>query len=78
MRCFLLLLSLMVLSGLFAADCKAAERSFEECQALALAHGVAPRYASSRKIDGKYLRYKAAGTALHPQGLMARCMSGRN
>jgi hypothetical protein len=78
MRFVLLSLLALSLSGLFTTRSEAAERSFEECRDLAITHGVAPRYATSGKIERQYLRYKAAGTALHPRGLMARCMSGRS
>jgi hypothetical protein len=78
MRYVLLALLLFWLSGLRAADARAAGRSFEECRDLAIAHGVSPRYAASGKIGRHYLRYQAAGTAYHPRGLIARCMSGRN
>jgi hypothetical protein len=78
MKYFLLLLSLVLLSGLCAADAKAAGRSFEECRGLAVTHGASPRGATSDKIDRQYLRYQAAGTAYHPKGLIARCMSGRS
>jgi hypothetical protein len=78
MRFVSLSLLALSLSGLFTTGSEAAERSYEQCRDLAIARGVAPRYATSGKIEGQYLRYKAAGTALHPRGLMARCMSGRS
>jgi hypothetical protein len=72
-------LGLMTVSGLIVSgSCKAEGRSFEECRAIAIAQGVSPRYASSDKVERQYLRYKAAGTALHPRGQIARCMSGRS
>jgi hypothetical protein len=76
MRRFALALSILFSGAIYAADSAIAERSFEECQAIAISHGVAPRY--TNKVEGRYLRYKAAGTALHPKGLIARCMSGRS
>lgn len=78
MKSTLLSLLAMLLNGLCAAESMAAERSFKECRNLAMTHGVQPRYATSGKIERQYLRYKAAGTALHPRGQMARCMSGRS
>jgi hypothetical protein len=68
-----LVMSLLV-AGI-ANQSNAAGRSFEECQALALSHGVPMR--GTQKVYHKYLRYKAAGTATNPKGLMARCMAGR-
>jgi hypothetical protein len=69
-----------LVAGLLAAagivqQSDAAGRSFEECQALALSRGVPAR--GTQKVYHKYLRYKAAGTATNPKGLMARCMAGR-
>jgi hypothetical protein len=78
MRYVLLPTLALLLSGLFAVHSRAAGRSFEECRDIATKNGVAPRYATSTKIERQYLRYKAAGTALHPRGQMARCMSGRS
>ena len=57
-----------------AAQSKAVGRSFEECQALAITRGVPTR--STTRVYHRYLRYKAAGTAKNPKGLMARCMAG--
>lgn len=76
MRRLALALSILFSVGIYAADTAVAERSFEECQALAITRGVPSRY--TNKVESRYLRYKAAGTALHPKGLMARCMSGRS
>jgi hypothetical protein len=79
MKFALLSLLAILLSGLlFAGESMATERSFEECRNLAMTHGVPPRRATFGKIETKYLCYKAAGTALHPKGQMARCMSGRS
>jgi len=69
-----LLLTLLLCAG-SAQQSYAAGRSFEECQALALSQGVPMR--GTQKVYHKYLRYKAAGTAINPRGLMARCMAGR-
>jgi hypothetical protein len=77
MKCALLSLLAILFSGLFAAESRS-ERSFEECRNIAMTHGVEPRHATSGKVETKYMRYKAAGTALHPKGQMARCMSGRS
>ena len=76
MRRFALIISIMLANCVYVADAAIAERSFEECQALAISHGVPSRY--TNKVEGRYLRYKAAGTALHPKGQIARCMSGRS
>jgi hypothetical protein len=76
MRRFALSFSILFSGCLYAADCAIAERSFEECQALAISRGVPSRY--TNKVESRYLRYKAAGTAIHPKGLIARCMSGRS
>lgn len=69
----LVMTSLMSMPGL-PAPANAAGRSYEECQALAVARGVQPRF--TRKVFHNYLRYKAAGTAIRPRGLVARCMAG--
>jgi hypothetical protein len=72
-------LGLLTVSALVVSStCKAEGRSFEECRELAIAHGVPPRSANSNTVERQYLRYKAAGTALHPRGQIARCMSGRS
>jgi hypothetical protein len=57
-----------------AAQPKAAGRSFEECQARAVALGIPPR--STTRVYNRYLRYKAAGMAKRPTGVIARCMAG--
>jgi hypothetical protein len=69
-------LAILMSGYLSTVDCAIAERSFEECQAIAISHGVPARY--TNKVNTRYLRYKAAGTALHPKGQIARCMSGRS
>lgn len=61
---------------LYATDCALAQPGFEDCQALAISRGVPSRYTD--KVEGRYLRYKAAGKAIHPKGQIARCMSGRS
>jgi hypothetical protein len=71
-----LVLSILFSGCVYTANTATAERSFEECQALAISHGVPSRY--TRKVESRYLMYKAAGTALHPKGQIARCMSGRS
>jgi hypothetical protein len=76
MRRFALVLSILFSGCVYAADSAVAQRSFEECQAVAVSHGVPSRY--TNKVESRYLRYKAAGTVLHPKGLIARCMSGRS
>jgi hypothetical protein len=73
---FALVLSILSSGCVYTANTAIAERSFEECQALAISHGVPSRY--TRKVESRYLMYKAAGTALHPKGQIARCMSGRS
>ncbi len=75
---FFLMLSTTVLSlgFVYVIDSSAIARSYEECQALAMSHGVPAR--SSHRVEHRYLRYKAAGTAISPKGLMARCMAGLN
>jgi hypothetical protein len=64
----------LLLAGWMTTAAHAAGRSFEECQARAVALGLRP--SSAGKVESKYLRYKAAGTALHPKGFVARCMAG--
>jgi hypothetical protein len=59
---------------LSAADAGRGARSFEECQARAVALGIQP--SRTTKVFRKYLRYKAAGTAIRPRGVVARCMAG--
>lgn len=61
-------------TAMTAADGKAAGRSFEECQARAIALGI-PASGATR-VFRKYVRYKAAGTAIRPRGVVARCMAG--
>jgi hypothetical protein len=73
---FALVLSILFCGYVYMANTAIAERSFEECQALAISRGVPSRY--THKVESHYLQYKAAGTALHPKGLIARCMSGRS
>ena len=63
-----------MLAVLAAADGKAASRSFEECQARAMALGI--HISRTGRVYQRYLRYKAAGTAIRPRGFMARCMAG--
>jgi hypothetical protein len=58
---------------LAASDVRAAGRSFEQCQARAVALGIQIR---PGRVSQHYLRYKAAGTAIRPRGFMARCMAG--
>jgi hypothetical protein len=73
---FTLVLSILASGGVYTANTAIAERGFEECQALAISRGVPSRY--THKVESRYLQYKAAGTALHPKGLIARCMSERS
>jgi len=74
---FAFMISILFSGCVYVSDAAIAERSFEECQALAIGHGVPSRY-TANKVEGRYLQYKAAGTALHPKGQIARCMSGRS
>jgi hypothetical protein len=75
MRYLLVGFSALVLSGLAAADATAAAgRSFEECQARAVALGI--HISRTGRVNQGYQRYKAAGTAIRPRGFMARCMAG--
>lgn len=69
----LLTLTVMLI-GLASADAGGRGRSFEECQARAVALGIQP--SRTTRVFRKYLRYKAAGTAIRPQGVVARCMAG--
>lgn len=64
----------LTLAGQAATAGQAAGRSFEECQARAIALGIST--SRTTRVFRKYLRYKAAGTAVRPQGLIARCMAG--
>lgn len=50
MRRFALALSILFLGWVYAADSAIAERSFEECQALAVSHGVPSRYTTKKVI----------------------------
>jgi hypothetical protein len=63
-----------MLGGLTSTDGKAAGGSFEECQARAVAAGI--HISRTGRVYQQYLRYKAAGTATRPRGVMARCMAG--
>lgn len=74
MRYLLIGLSAVALAIMAAADAKAAGRSFEECQARAVALGIHTN--RTGRVTQQYLRYKAAGTAIRPRGFMARCMAG--
>lgn len=74
MRTLLVGLSVLPLAAWMTAHAHESGRSFEECQARAVAVGLRP--SSADKVEKKYLLYKAAGTALHPRGLVARCMAG--
>jgi hypothetical protein len=68
-----LTLTVMVIR-LTSADAGGRGRSFEECQARAVALGIQP--SRTTRVFRKYLRYKAAGTAIKPRGVVARCMAG--
>jgi hypothetical protein len=72
----LLALAALLLGGFTTADAKTAGRSFEECQALAISLGI--HASRTTRVYHKYLRYKAAGTAIRPRGMIARCMAGTN
>jgi hypothetical protein len=63
-------------AGLGRADARAASRSFEDCQARAVALGI--HIKRTGRVAQQYQRYKAAGTAINPRGFMARCMAGRD
>ncbi len=71
----MLFMTLFLLFAAFATQCIASGRTFEQCQALAVERGAQIRY--SGKVFQRYMRYKAAGTAINPKGLIARCMAGR-
>lgn len=75
MRNVLIGLAALALAGAAAADAKAAGRSFEECQARAVALGI--HIKRTARVAQQYERYKAAGTATNPRGFMARCMAGK-
>jgi hypothetical protein len=75
-RFFITSAMFLVLASLQVAPSAAAGLSFEECQARAVAAGLRP--SSANRIQRKYLRWQAAGTAYHPRGMVARCMSGRS
>lgn len=74
-RFLALAVAVLSLAPSLATPANAAGRSFEECQAYAISLGIPPNRGSSR-VNSRYLRYKAAGTAIHPQGVIARCMAG--
>lgn len=63
-------------AGLGRAEARAAGRSFEDCQARAVALGI--HIKRTGRVAQQYQRYKAAGTAINPRGFMARCMAGRD
>ena len=65
----------LALAGAAAADAKAAGRSFEECQARAVARGINIKHTG--RVAQQYQRYRVAGTATNPRGFMARCMAGK-
>jgi hypothetical protein len=73
-RFILLAMTLLAPASVIATQAAANGRSFEECQKLAISRGVPSRYTD--KVFHKYERYKAAGTAINPKGLIARCMAG--
>jgi hypothetical protein len=74
MRYLFVGLLMSMLAVFAAANGKAAGRSFEECQARAVALGI--HASRTGRVYQRYLRYKAAGTAIRPRGFMARCMAG--
>ena len=74
MRYLLIGFSAFALIALAATDAKAASRSFEECQARAIALGI--HTSSTGRVAQQYQRYQTAGTAIRPRGFMARCMAG--
>lgn len=76
MRYGLLGLLMLVSAGLTTAVAKSSGRSFEECQARAVALGILP--SRTTKVAQNYERFKAAGTAIRPRGVVARCMAGAN
>lgn len=63
-------------AALGPADARAAGRSFEECQARAVALGI--HIKRTGRVAQQYQRYQAAGTATNPRGFMARCMAGKD
>jgi hypothetical protein len=73
-RLIMLAVALPLLAPFLATPSNAAGRSFEECQAYAVSLGIPA--SRSGKVNSQYLRYKAAGTAIHPKGVIARCMAG--
>jgi hypothetical protein len=75
MRYLLIGFVVVALAGLAPADAKSAGRSFEECQARAVALGIHTK--RTARVAQQYERYKAAGTATNPRGFMARCMAGK-
>ena len=75
MRYVLIGLAGLALAGLAPADAESAGRSFEECQARAVALGI--HIKRTGRVAQQYERYKAAGTATHPRGFMARCLAGK-
>lgn len=75
MRYMVIGLAALALAALAAADAKSAGRSFEECQARAVALGI--HIKRTARVAQQYDRYKAAGTATNPRGFMARCMAGK-
>jgi hypothetical protein len=66
----------LALAGLGRADARAAGRSFEECQARAVALGI--HIKRTGRVAQQYQRYKAAGSATNPRGFMARCLAGKD
>jgi hypothetical protein len=64
----------LLLSVPGATQSSAAGRSFEDCQALLLSRDVPLK--KSGRVSQRYLRYKTAGTAKNPKGIIARCMAG--
>jgi hypothetical protein len=75
-RFIVLAVAVLLSAPPFATPSNAAGRSFEECQAYAISLGIHPNR-SSTTVNTRYERYKAAGTAIHPQGVIARCMAGQ-
>jgi len=74
-RPFFIATALLLMSVGLQSQAKAAGRSYQECQALAVQRGVSIRY--THRVFQDYERFKAAGTAIHPRGLIARCMAGK-
>jgi hypothetical protein len=74
MKSFLCIVLLIAAGVLAAAPASARERSFEQCQSIAISRGIPIRKAH----PDRYRMLKGFGAKTNPTGFMARCMAGKS